>query len=394
MHTLTATYRIVTPLFLGDADRKATAIRPPSVKGALRFWWRALNWGRIRDQCDNDAEALRRLHSEEAELFGAAAEENNPHGQARFLLHAKYTPDTVKQEFAWDRFSGIQYLLGQGLWHFREKLLRSCITPGSLEVKLRLKVISDEQKQQLQNTLLALGLFGGIGSRARRGLGSLAIQNIENETTGSVWIPHNADELKTCRETLALRLSCNIPPISAFSARSRLDISLQNDDPFQILNAIGEEFQLYRSWGKSNHQGIYKVGNRQAEQNFPEDHHAMRLAAHGSKPSALPRRSVFGYPHNYFFSSDKANVDIAPAGEGRGRRASPLFIHIHRFPDGTNAALQLLLPATFLPLYDRVALKSKSGKTFQLDAPLVEWQCIHNYLNRFKQRETIIHATG
>jgi hypothetical protein len=44
MKTLQATYRIVTPMFIGDAEQKATDLRPPSIKGALRFWWRALNW--------------------------------------------------------------------------------------------------------------------------------------------------------------------------------------------------------------------------------------------------------------------------------------------------------------------------------------------------------------
>ena len=44
MNTLEATYRIVTPMFIGDAEQKATSLRPPSIKGALRFWWRALNW--------------------------------------------------------------------------------------------------------------------------------------------------------------------------------------------------------------------------------------------------------------------------------------------------------------------------------------------------------------
>lgn len=42
---ITASYRIVTPMFIGDAKQEASGISPTSVKGALRFWWRALNWG-------------------------------------------------------------------------------------------------------------------------------------------------------------------------------------------------------------------------------------------------------------------------------------------------------------------------------------------------------------
>ncbi|HPU57120.1 MAG TPA: type III-B CRISPR module RAMP protein Cmr1, partial [Verrucomicrobiota bacterium] len=47
MKTLTATYRIVTPMFLGGANPESQAeLRISSIKGALRFWWRALMWGR------------------------------------------------------------------------------------------------------------------------------------------------------------------------------------------------------------------------------------------------------------------------------------------------------------------------------------------------------------
>lgn len=35
MKTIEARFRIVTPIFIGDAEQKATAIRPPSIKGAL-----------------------------------------------------------------------------------------------------------------------------------------------------------------------------------------------------------------------------------------------------------------------------------------------------------------------------------------------------------------------
>ena len=65
--TLTAEFKIVTPMFIGGADQSPSdGIRPPSVKGALRFWWRALNWGKFREAPGaDDAAALRALHEEE-----------------------------------------------------------------------------------------------------------------------------------------------------------------------------------------------------------------------------------------------------------------------------------------------------------------------------------------
>lgn len=44
--TLQATYRLVTPMFLGGADQNNCAeLRAPSIKGALRFWYRTIDPG-------------------------------------------------------------------------------------------------------------------------------------------------------------------------------------------------------------------------------------------------------------------------------------------------------------------------------------------------------------
>ena len=43
MRKINAVYRITTPLFLGGADIERTAeLKPTSLKGVLRFWFRAV----------------------------------------------------------------------------------------------------------------------------------------------------------------------------------------------------------------------------------------------------------------------------------------------------------------------------------------------------------------
>lgn len=384
MHTIQASYRIVTPMFLGDAEQKASGIRPPSVKGALRFWWRALNWGRFRKDAPNDAKALQNLHRAEAELFGAASDDGDS-GQGRFLLRAGYTEES--QQVDWDKpLPGMQYLLGQGLYHFKNGLQREYLKPGTLELELLLKPkISEEQRYQLRHSLLALGLFGGLGSRARHGLGSVTVESIEDNRENVVWVPQKRADLGELDKRFQIRLPETLPPFTAFSKLSRFDLSAMDHDPLLLLAAIGQQMQLYRSWGRKK-----KVNGQPAEQNFPDDHHSARAAADGQKPKALPRRMIFGLPHNYFFSSDRKKLDIAPAEEGRNRRASPLFLHIHRFADGSYGAFHLLLPAVFLPPADRIQLKGK--KIFSFDSPTADWDVIHQYLNRFQHRETFIHV--
>jgi len=94
MQKIEAQFEIVTPMFIGDAEQNATEISPSSVKGALRFWWRALNWGRFLEQAGNEAKALQLLHRQEVMLFGGLPEKikddetskEKQIGQGEFLL--------------------------------------------------------------------------------------------------------------------------------------------------------------------------------------------------------------------------------------------------------------------------------------------------------------------
>ncbi len=61
MKTIEASFEIVTPMFISGADDVAD-LRPPSIKGALRFWWRALHWGQCLQEAGNKEEALALLH--------------------------------------------------------------------------------------------------------------------------------------------------------------------------------------------------------------------------------------------------------------------------------------------------------------------------------------------
>lgn len=113
--TLEATYRIVTPMFIGGADQTpADGIRAPSVKGALRFWWRALNWCRLRTATSCDESALRMLHDEEARLFGIAAGSGRDFGQGVFLLRVTRQPKQVA-EAGWPQNNTGSGYLGYGL---------------------------------------------------------------------------------------------------------------------------------------------------------------------------------------------------------------------------------------------------------------------------------------
>ncbi|MEN8218341.1 MAG: type III-B CRISPR module RAMP protein Cmr1 [Pseudomonadota bacterium] len=387
MKILEATYSIVTPMFIGDAEQKASDLRPPSIKGALRFWWRALNWGKyLRLAEGNIAQALQTLHTEESKLFGIAAQENRG-GQGQFILQVSPTHLRVGKNPP-PATGGLPYLLGQGVYHFKNGYLRNALQAGqNFSVKVCFRPTAKaEDVDSVAQALLLFGLLGGLGSRARKGFGAVAIHQLIG--SDQVTIPQNINEYNKIINKLCQTMPADLPPFTAFSQKSRVDISLTGDDAWQLLEQVGREMLLYRSYGSSNSRsGLHTVlNNQKAEQNFSADHDLVLEVAEGGTVTTHPDRVVFGLPHNYFFSSgDK--VDVNGKSEGRGRRASPLFIHLHEFPDGKCAAIQALLPAIFLPPSDRIELKARQA-TSQV-SPQIDWDVIVRFLDRFKNRQRI-----
>jgi CRISPR-associated protein Cmr1 len=171
------------------------------------------------------------------------------------------------------------------------------------------------------------------------------------------------------------------------------------------LEAIGNELQLYRGYGHLNPRtNQHEVNGKTARQDFWADHKNVQTAIQQLRLERLPKRAVFGLPHNYFFSSikqgDDNSLDLTaqnPESAGQetdGRRASPLLVHIHPLKDGQFIAIQTLLPEVFLP--QGVGLSAKVGvpkrKTRPVPAPretTVDYTFITRYLDGFANKNTL-----
>lgn len=386
MQTISATYRATTPMFLGgvpspekeEAERLKLSpdhpaeFRLPSFKGALRFWWRALAWDRIKDAS--------RLRDEEAALFGSSDERV---GQSNMLLRLKPVTPTV---LAPNHVSHTQLMdggqvvglgaryLGYGVMEAFDRtikdrnknpirqvkggqLTRSCISaPFTFTVNLLLKPsLKQEQKQEIERTLKVLGLLGGLGSKSRKGYGSLTLLSLtlnDKETwTPPVTAENAADAIRTIlgpTQLLANRpgesSKNELPEWTAFSATSRVVVVAaaenQGHTPLTLLDRIGREMVRYRSWGH-NGRVLDGIGS---ERNFTDDHDLMKQG--WKQRRSHPRRVVFGLPHNY---GQPSTEHVEPA-EKYDRRASPLFIHIHQAGERSQAmAVLTFLPSRFLP---------------------------------------------
>ena len=396
-------YRIVTPMFLGGEHQQAdtTQFRNASFKGALRFWWRALNWGRaFQDADQKTTAALQLLHQREGDLFGLASDGKNSR-QSRVQIHSELQGAALKQPGI--ALQTVGYLLGQGLFHFRDGVTREYLEGGNLTIRLTFKPgMAEADIQSVEQAAIALGLFGGLGSRARKGLGSLALHQLERQG-------QPVREFATVESIAAFIqvLDFSAPadaPLSAFTQATRIDMSATAGKALDALTAIGNELQMYRGYGRKNPRtNQHEVNGQKALQIFEDDHDNVLDATKGGRLQQLPKRAVFGLPHNYFFSSIKEgdnSLDLTaqnPESAGQetdGRRASPLLVHIHPLKDGQFIAIQTLLPEVFLP--QGVGLSAKVGVPKRKKRPVpaprettVDYAIITHYLDGINKKKTL-----
>ena len=341
-----AVYRVVTPLFCAGADTRKAEIRLPSLKGVLRFWWRALAWSRL----NGDLEAIR---NQEDTLFGSAGR-----GQSRVSmrlglgLRPSVVPEGRRLAIPGQKCrvvgQGARYL-GYGVMEAfgsskkgtaAGQLTRACLrAPFDFTVHLRSRGLSADQVDSLKDALVALGVMGGLGARSRKGYGSLTMQSLRVDGR-ETW--RESRSLQDLRGTLeALRSNdgpTDWPAYTALSDRTRNLLVFSNQkEPMELLDLIGRELMRYRSWG---HWG--RVLGQRSERNFKDDHDLMK----GARRHTHPRRISFGLPHNY---GREFRNQVGPYDSRLDRRASPVFIHVHVCGD-TPVAVVSFLPARFLPL--------------------------------------------
>jgi CRISPR-associated protein Cmr1 len=417
-HLLIARFSLVTPMFLGGASHEAEAIRPPSLKGALRFWWRALNWREAQAaHPDDPAAALSELHKKEARLFGASADfapvngkKSQTGGQGVFLLAVKpegkflpWNPQGMGQS----QHPGWIYLLGLGLCKYEKKksqfdLTRQAFATGSFRVELRFRSnASPEDRLSVAEALRLFGLLGGLGAKTRRGWGSVALTQlcIGGEPQA---LPGNAAEYREAVLAFLQGAPADLPPFTAFSAQSQINLTHQANDALRLLESVGEDMLRFRSNGRVADSGgrrIMSETRQPSELRFWDDHELMFKALRGPV-GKLPQRLVFGMPYSVQFSKNGGEIVMQKtANEKREndepdfeRRASPLLIHLHPVSQGQFAAVQMFLPARYLPAGEKVVMARKfNGKSggevgqaeFQPD-----WQIIgQEYFDSLRQNE-------
>ncbi len=182
METLTFTCKIITPMFLAGADGKTPELRAASVKGALRFWWRAM-------QREADPKALK---AKEDAIFGGVGSGKEGKAQrSKVILQVvpgkgcqpkDGTTKGLPQHKVKTRHKGkisninlLEYLAygvtGKGYTE------RPYFDSGAeFQIILRFHpLLTAEVKKEVITALVLLEAYGGLGSKSRNGFGSISV---------------------------------------------------------------------------------------------------------------------------------------------------------------------------------------------------------------------------
>lgn len=301
MKKIQATYQIQTPMFLGNQSGTCpTEIRPTAFKGALRFWWRALQWSAFINEHQNQSEALKALHKAEAELFGISAQSDGSGGQGKVLITTTNEPfKIIDYSTAAKGKSFLAYGM-QGNPKIPGSERSAIDVNQTFTAKLLTKPsITEQQLDSIKDALTILGLVGSLGAKSRKGFGSLGIQSLEiGETHQSFSIKNMAEykgAISGVMKNYSLACVNDLPPYTAFSKHCLLGAS-SND-----FKVISKKYLEFLSENENNR-----------------------------------KKEFFGLPRKKYGDS------------GKERRISPLFIHIHQI-DHKEVPILVLMPAIWNP---------------------------------------------
>lgn len=162
MATTNVEVELISPMFLRGADNETPELRPPSVKGILRFWWRA-----------SKALPVDELRDQETALFGSARGEGGRRStidirlKSRRLRKGTFKPVPRK---------------GKGFTN------RGFAPDQRFEIVLRRRPQCPVPLREVRSALLVAIQLGGLGYRSRRGFGAMritAVDGAEPPSSGS-----------------------------------------------------------------------------------------------------------------------------------------------------------------------------------------------------------------
>ncbi len=201
MKSLEFVLETITPMFMAGADGKTFELRPPSVKGAMRFWWRAFYWGRNSGNLKPED-----IEEKEGKIFGTTSgdgqkdiegklKKNSKAYKSRFSIRLKQQnlqptlekfPNHPIQVVSRGRKFSINILdyLAYGTYDYQRgkgNVFNRQYLPAGQEFDVYLNIFDDAVAEEVIKSFYFLSVFGGLGAKSRNGFGNFMIKKIAIE---------------------------------------------------------------------------------------------------------------------------------------------------------------------------------------------------------------------
>ncbi|MEM7374525.1 MAG: type III-B CRISPR module RAMP protein Cmr1 [Bacteroidota bacterium] len=169
MDTLTFTCKIITPMFLHGADGQTPELRAPSIKGAMRFWWRAVN-GHL---------GLDELRKQETAIFGGVGKGESDGRRSKLLIRLD-----LDQPLRTIRSSLVPHKRSRD--GRRQMMMANAFAPEErFHVQLSRLPSCPMSLEEIQSLFQLMSALGGLGKRVRRGMGSIVLTHVGDKAVPS-----------------------------------------------------------------------------------------------------------------------------------------------------------------------------------------------------------------
>ncbi len=177
----TRRYKVITPLWGGgvkaNENDPITLIRGSSIRGHLRFWWRALRG-------NSDEGTIIEMRRRENEIWGSTKAPSQVKISVRVTnAGTKFQPTNFKNESIQDvgamnsKDAYVTFPLRLGKSD-KQAGKSPAVLKENVEFNLELEY-PDSLKDEVEAALWGWQTFGGIGARTRRGMGAIECTHID-----------------------------------------------------------------------------------------------------------------------------------------------------------------------------------------------------------------------
>jgi CRISPR-associated protein Cmr1 len=399
MNQLEFECEVLTPLFLGGAQtRVKPELRSPSLRGALRYWYRAILGGSALMAAGSGGDQLKALKDYEARVFGTQ-EKGSPvavtvRSATQPKIGAFQKDRAIRMPDGSFQPSGKDYLLWSMAASRRPDTPRYLPNREYIEAgtkfAIALREWHDDNVTRLKKASAALWLLanlGAVGGRANRGAGSFqALLQGPADDLPDFKVCQSVDELRSYLSAgirRCLSLVCDGPgvwrrfdgmPYYDVLSPTTAEIWVVSTPPngwgsfVEALNSIGEKLRDYRS-----HRS--PVGRA--------DHDAVLDWLEGTGKTPQIKRAAFGLPIPFRYSEGgPGDVIVSEVGD---RRASPLRIRITRLASGKYLGVLTLFKSRFLEEGKELRLQTRKWKA----PPPTNYKVIEDFIQTFEVKRRV-----